>query len=75
MASRISFQQEAVVNEYVVSPPDRKIVWILNDEMGRLLYDSWKTNPYYNGFKPTVVLVSDLEPYRKKYLKNKNKKS
>ena len=77
MASGISFQQEAIINDYVVSPPNRSTIWIVDDETGRLIYDSWKTDPYYNGFKPDVVLVPDLEPYRKKYLtiKNKNKKS
>jgi hypothetical protein len=77
MVYEISFEQEAIVNDYVVSPPDRKIVWILNNDTGRTIYDSWKTDPYHNGFKPDVVLVPDLEPYRKKYLKikNKNKKS
>ena len=71
----IIFSQEEVSNEYVVSTPDRKKIYVLNNETGRLIYESWSMDPIYNGFKPEVILVNNLEPYRKKYIKNKNKKS
>jgi hypothetical protein len=71
-----SFSQ-AIMNDMVVTTPDRKEIWIVNDRNGQMIYHNWKMNPTYNGFTPTVTLVDDLKPYRKKVKKmiKKSKKS
>lgn len=67
--------QEPILNEYVVTTPDRKQIWIIDNPTGQLIYSNWQKNPDYNGFTPIVSLVSDLEPYRKKVKKEmKNSK-
>ena len=66
------FSQTIVSNEYVVATANRKKIFISNDSIGQLIYQSWLDDPIYDGFKPTVVLVDDLEKYRKK-LSKKNK--
>lgn len=65
----LGFSQEPVSNDYVVSPEDRSIVYIINDQMGKLIYNSWKNDPVYNGFRPIVILVDDLEKYRSQIIK------
>lgn len=68
-----SFSQTIISNDYVVATADRKKVFIVNDSIGQLIYQSWIEDPVYDGFKPTVVLVDNLEKYRKKVSKkNKN---
>jgi len=69
----LSFSQEPVSNEYVVATADRSTVYIVNNSIGKMIYDSWISDPIYNGFKPNVILVDDLKKYRKK-VKKKNKK-
>lgn len=68
---------QAVINNVLVATPDRKQVWILDDNLGRLIYTNWQMNPSYEGFNPTVTLVNTLDPYRKKVEKmiKKSKKS
>jgi hypothetical protein len=68
-----SFSQAIISNEYVVATADRKKIYIINDETGQLIYHSWILDPMCDGFKPQVVLVNDLERYRKR-LSRKNKK-
>ena len=67
-------QDEAIINDYVVSPPNRSVVYIIDNPIGRMIYGNWETNPEYNGFNPKVMLVPDLEPYKKK-INKKVKKS
>jgi|694.fasta_scaffold20870_10 hypothetical protein len=69
----LSFSQEPISNEYVVTTADRSTVYIINDPMGRLIYTSWQNDPIYNGTRPTVILVDNLKKYRRKV--NKNKKN
>lgn len=70
-----SLSQEPIINEYVVATPDRKMVWIINNSTGRMIYGNWQRNPEYEGFRPIVALVDDLDPYRKKVKKmTKNSK-
>jgi hypothetical protein len=68
---------QAVINNVLVTTPDRKQIWIIDDSNGRLIYQNWQINPVYEGFRPTVTLVADLAPYRKKVEKmmKKTKKS
>lgn len=68
----LGFSQESVSNEYVVATADRSTVYIINNSIGKMIYDSWISDPVYNGFKPNVILVDDLKKYRKK-VKRKNK--
>lgn len=68
-----AFSQDAVLNDYVVSPPGRDVVYIIDNSIGRMIYDSWETDPEFNGIKPKVVLVTDLTPYRKKVEKQVKK--
>jgi hypothetical protein len=68
-----AFSQTVISNDYVVATADRKKIFISNDSIGQLIYQSWLDDPIYDGFKPTVVLVNDLEKYRKRVSKkNKN---
>lgn len=60
----LSFSQEPVSNEYVVATSDRSTVYIINNPIGKLIYDSWIVDPTYDGFEPTVILVDDLRKYR-----------
>ena len=69
-----SFAQ-AISNKYLVSTETRDTLYFINDSTGRLIFSSWDRDPYYNGFKPTRILVADLEPYRKILYKTSNKKS
>jgi hypothetical protein len=72
----MALSQEPIINDYVVATPDRSKVWIINNPTGQLIYDNWQQNPEYNGIKPVVALVEDLEPYRrrvKKMTKNSKK--
>ena len=74
-AAEFNFSQQPIINDLVVATPDRDFVWIINNSTGKLIYENWQRNPEYNGFKPSVSLVSDLGPYRKRVKKmTKNSK-
>ena len=66
-----AFSQTVISNDYVVASADRKKIYIINDFTGQLIYQSWLNDPIYDGFKPTVFLVDNLEKYKKKLSKKK----
>jgi hypothetical protein len=65
----LSFLQEPISNEYVVATADRSTIYIINDQMGRLIYTTWQNDPIYNGTAPKVILVNDLRKYRRRVTK------
>lgn len=65
---------QVISNDYVVTTPTRDKVYIINNGVGKLIYDSWKVDPVWNGVEPKIYLVEDLSEYRKKYTKNKKSK-
>lgn len=65
----LSFSQEPISNEYVVATADRSTIYIINDQMGRLIYTTWQNDPIYNGTTPKVILVNDLRKYRRRVTK------
>jgi len=60
-------QTDFVNNQIVVSNLSMDTVYILDDEMGRMIYSTWEYNPYHNGKKVAIFLVKDLAPYREMY--------
>jgi len=65
---------QAVVNDLVVTTPERDIIWIIKNPSGELIYHSWTCDDCdktYNGITPKVRRVSQ---YRFRRLQKKHKK-
>ena len=68
------FSQSPIVNDYVVTTPNRDVIWIIDNMSGRMIYQSWTCSTCdntWNGITPKVHLV---DPNQFKKLTRKYKK-